>query len=251
MYRFWQFCMQFSVLIENLFSVFRFWTIFPTVLQFPIGPNAPLFTDFIFTAEISHTYTKLFSVEQSCVSRAITLQYFGIDAQTRFLVKLSHKLIISFWILGDVYSALPEAWSKWSLSSGSYLDFKSTKKEKFLSSFLLEGSQLSLNGMLRCPNAMTTSIIDRTPFIVQRCSSAACLCSLALMSLPGQRVFRKLVIFSSESWCTSLRAWASRCSSLAFFQFLKPFDINGDSLGPVLLEEHIQQIQWAVSFLMQ
>ena len=75
---------------------FRFWTIFPTVLQFSVGPNAPLFTDFIFTAEISHTYTELFSVEQSCVSLAITLQYFGIDARTRFLMKLSHKLIISF-----------------------------------------------------------------------------------------------------------------------------------------------------------
>ena len=35
-------------------------------------------------------------VEQSCVSSAITLQYFGIDARTRFLMKLSHKLIISF-----------------------------------------------------------------------------------------------------------------------------------------------------------
>ena len=138
---------------------------------------------------------------------------------------------------------LPEAWSKWSLSSGTYLDFQSTKKEKFPSSFLLKGSQLPHNGIPLCPNTMTASIIDKTPFIVRCYCSAACLCSLALMSLPGRRVFRKLVIFLSESWCSSLRAWASRRSSPAFFQVLRTFEIKGDSFGPVLLEKHIQQIQ--------
>ena len=79
-----------------------------------------------FSAEISHTHTELFScrtilrfVGHYTHSNTLVLML----AQTQFLMKLSHKLIISFWILGGVYLALPEAWSKWSLSSGSYLDF--------------------------------------------------------------------------------------------------------------------------------
>lgn len=80
--------------------------------------------------------------------------------------------------------------------------FQSTKTEKF-----------PLNGMPLCPNVITTSIIERTPFIVRCCCSAACLCSLALMSLPGRRVFRKLVVFSSKIWSSSLRVWASRAGA--------------------------------------
>ena len=41
MYLFRQFYMRFPVLIEFFFSVFRFWMIFSTVLQFLMDPNAP------------------------------------------------------------------------------------------------------------------------------------------------------------------------------------------------------------------
>ena len=37
-YRFWRFCMRFSVLIESFFAVLRLWMIFATALRFLIDP---------------------------------------------------------------------------------------------------------------------------------------------------------------------------------------------------------------------
>ena len=120
--------------------------------------NNKFFSDFIFTAEISHTYTELFScrIILSFIGHYTPIfWYWCLETVSN---KLSHKLNILFWILGDVQLALPEARSNWFLSSGSYLDFQSINKENFPSSLLLERSQLPLNGMSLFPNAMTLSI---------------------------------------------------------------------------------------------
>ena len=102
--------------------------------------------------------------EQSWVSFANTLHYFGISWTIFALILFSHKDIIWFYIWGDEYFALVCANFKCCARSSSVLAFQWRKQLKLPSSSFWSRSQCLLNAMHLCPKAMTRSILDKIPF---------------------------------------------------------------------------------------